>query len=143
MHPGRHRLTKPVARWIAERGYKLKPGVGFECRWDDKVIAYMPGVAPQTMLRGLLHECGHMLVGETLARNPEGVRFKRGYPSERVLKQRPNISAADVMHEEIEAWHRGYDLAQRLGVALDEPAFWKDYGFCIKRYCRRLLQRKV
>ncbi len=91
----------------------------------------------------MLHECGHVLVSEAVKRKPVGVRLKRGYPSPHWGTQRSNVSAADVMHEEIEAWHRGMELAKRLGVRLDEQAYWREYGRCIKRYFRRLLRRSV
>ncbi len=143
MNPSKCAVTAPVVQWIADRGYRLEPGRSFACWWEEKLITYRPQEAAQTMLRGLLHECGHILVSESINRETTGTRFKNGYPSERTGMARTNSSAADLLNEEIEAWHRGFELGQRLEIKIDEPAYWKDYGVCIKRYCKRILQRKV
>lgn len=139
----RHSGTRKVVDWLEGKGYAVEPGVSFACFWEEKKITYRPQDSYQCTLFGLLHECGHVLVSEAVKRSTVGVRYKRGYPDPRYGKRRSNLSAADVMHEEIEAWHRGFMLARRLGIRLDVNAYWQDYGRCIKRYFKRLLDRKV
>lgn len=135
--------TRKISDWLESKGYTLEPGISYACYWEEKKVTYRPQDGLQCMVFGLLHECGHVLVSESIRRPTVGARYKRGYPNPRHGKQRSNVSAADVMHEEIEAWHRGFMLARRLGIRINVDAYWQDYGRCIKRYFKRLLKRKV
>lgn len=131
-----------IERWLEAHGYDLEPGTAYVCYWEEKRVTYRPGDALATQLHGLLHECGHVLVTRSITRG-RGTRYLRGYPNPRTHGARPNVSAVDLVHEEIEAWHRGYNLAKRLRIRIDATAYWKDYGQCIKRYFRRALAREV
>lgn len=128
--------------WLEAKGYTVEPARSYACYPDDKVT-YRQQDSAQTQLFGLLHECGHVLISEACKRPSAAPRFKRGYPSGRAGRQRSNVSAADLVHEEIEAWYRGYMLARRLGIRLNSEAYWRDYGQCIKNYFRKALRRCV
>lgn len=131
--------TRKIARWLKGRGYRLIPGQSYACFWQDHVITYRPQDSWQTQVSGLLHECGHVMIGRRMT----GTRYKRGYPSPWTGKSRPNVSAVDLVHEEIEAWHRGFALGRRLHVRVDSTAYWVEYGMCIKKYMRRALARTI
>lgn len=137
------RAIDKIEGWLEGRGYTLEPGNHYGCYRDGRVIIYRPKDPHQTMIGGLLHECGHVLVGASIERPSVSPRYKRGYPHRLTERARPNVSAADLIHDELEAWHRGYALAKRLAIRLDEQRYWRDYGYCIKHYFRRLLARKV
>lgn len=137
------RSARKIEDWLEARGYDLQPGVGYACFWEEKIITYRPHDTRDTTIFALLHECGHVLVSEAIKRETVGVRYKRGYPNERTGKARPNVSAADVVHEEIEAWHRGFMLARRLSIRINAERYWKDYGKCIKRYFRNMVDGVV
>lgn len=132
---------RKIDAWLEDHGYELEPGTTYAC-WYDGRVTYRPGDPLATQIHGLLHECGHVLVGRTIARG-RGTRYLRGYPSERIRYARSNVSAADLVHEEIEAWHRGYNLAKRLHIRLNSKAYWREYGVCIKHYFRRMVARRV
>lgn len=88
-----------------------------------------------TCLSGLLHELGHVLTG--LSRHQR--KFKHGWQSTHATAYPTSlVGKADLIHEEIEAWYRGYALAKRLGIAVDESQFWRDYGQSIVSYIRVL-----
>lgn len=137
--------TTPLVKiesWLEAHGYALEPGAVYACWTDDKIVTYRQRDPAATRLHGLLHECGHVLVGRTVARG-RGTRYLRGYPSPRTRRARSNVSAADLVHEEIEAWHRGYNLAKRLHIRVNARAYWREYGACIKHYFRRMVARRV
>lgn len=128
--------TRKLENWLEDRGYTVEPGPNYCCWWQEKRVTYRPQDGLQTRLAGLLHECGHVLITRTVREGPS-IRYKRGYTGPRTGKSRSKISTADLVHEEIEAWHRGYLLAKRLGIKLDLEAYWKTYGACIKGYFRK------
>lgn len=134
------RAREKIERWLAGRGYTTRPGTGYAVYWEERCVTYRSRDSRETLLRGLLHECGHVLVGESRGAS---VRFKRGYADPRTGRARTRVSAADILHEELEAWHRGFLLARRLRIRLNAAAYWRDYGFCIRRYCKRVLERAV
>ncbi len=134
-------ITK-IEDWLKQRGYELKPGKAYVCYSDEKRVTYRPGDPVATQVHGLLHECGHVLINRTVARG-RGTRYLRGYPCTRTRGARPNVSAADLVDEEISAWHRGFNLAKRLRIRLDADAYWRDYGVCIKHYFRRAIARRI
>lgn len=131
--------VKKIARWLKARGYTLKSGSHYACFWQDGIVTYRTQDTRQTQVSGLLHECGHVLIGRRMT----GTRYKRGYPSPWQGRARPNVSAVDLVHEEIEAWHRGFALGRRLHLRVDHLAYWADYGKCIKKYFRRALARTI
>ena len=93
-------------------------------------------------MRWLLHECGHVLIEQSMRRRLRR-KFILGYHHPRQGRGRPRASAADILHEEIEAWHRGLGLARRLGVKVDLDAYWRDYGVAIHSYARGFVRRKL
>ena len=131
--------TRKIVDWLEAQRYEVVPGVSYTCCWDTRTITYRPQDSVSTIVNGLLHECGHILVDRSIRRG--GTRYKRGYPFPRAGKARPNISAVDLVHEEIEAWHRGLALAQRLGIRVNLRAYWQDYGKCVKSYFRKAIRR--
>lgn len=134
---------KKLETWARSRGYSLVPGRSYVCYKEDRTIHYRPGDRPMTQVIGILHECGHVLCDRAIQTQTITPRFKRGYPCPWTGKARPNVSAADLVHEEIEAWHRGYALARRLRLRLDRVAFWHEYGRSIKSYFRSMIKRNL
>lgn len=132
-----------LAEWFERRGYTLVPAQRYECFEGDHVVTFRPGDARQSKLQGLLHEAGHVLIGEALKRSSCGGRFSWGYPYPRRGKCRPAVSAVDLVHEEIEAWHRGWSLGRRLRLRVNEPAYWSAYGRCVAGYLRAAVRRSL
>ena len=79
----------------------------------------------------LLHECGHHLIG--MKEHHE--RFGQGYPlgnDPAVAKTKAHKVAC--LEEEFEAWHRGWKLARRLGLAITRSDFDELRIECLKSY---------
>ena len=117
-----------VTGWAEDKGYFVL----FEEDGDDaidcisKVISIKSTNRIETQLYVLLHECGHALVRE----NGSIFDFE-GVESQ--YSKRSKISRVFVLMEEVEAWKRGFSLANRLGIPIDidrwnravSKAIWK------------------
>ena len=71
-------------------------------------------------LHTLLHEAGHALIRGNKR------RFLEKYPS-LSMKKNSKSYRLDTLKEEMEAWNRGYNLASRLSIELNER-WWKRHS---------------
>ena len=80
-------------------------------------------------LHTLLHEAGHALI-----RTDQKI-FVQKYPG---LQKRKNSKSfkLDTLREEFEAWNRGYKLAGRLNIELDETTWKKHSEECLHDYVK-------
>ena len=85
----------------------------------------------------LLHECGHILVFLQRRRH----RFKRiaGYTFYQWLATKPVIRsvkgrAYSLFEEEITAWNRGWFLAKRLNLDVNQKSYVRHMYRCLKTY---------
>lgn len=85
----------------------------------------------------LLHECGHHLVNERVSER----RFRRGYVERDPRALRTNVHRVDIVHEELEAWHEGLELAARLGLVIDIDRFNKVRAGYVLSYLKWALRR--
>lgn len=76
-------------------------------------VTYPAGAGYRLRVIGLLHECGHILC--------DG---KYDYFDD----------AVELLHEECEAWHRGWRLAARLGVRVSRRAYTAERNSRISGY---------
>lgn len=110
---------RKIRQWLAARGYRLRRGTEFAVDVTHREVTY-PRCSYHLRVIGLLHECGHVLCGE-----------KYDYfrdPSE-------------CLHEELEAWYRGWRLAQRLGVRVSRRAYVRERNARVAAYARALTGR--
>lgn len=132
-----HGVPRQLAEWFAQRGHSLKPSNTYAVH--ERTVYYRPGDPRQTRLAYLLHEAGHVLCGRCM----QTTRFLDGYYHPRTGRGRSYASAVDLVHEEIEAWHRGFALAQRMGLRVNETVYWRTYGRAILSYMRSAVRRKL
>jgi hypothetical protein len=80
-------------------------------------------------LHTLLHEAGHALI------RADKKKFQQRYPG---LQKRKNSKSykLDTLKEEIEAWDRGYRLANRLSIPLNEYTWRKHSENCLHDYVK-------
>ena len=91
----------------------------------------------EIQLFSLLHECGHYLIDESATKNPKTYfeKYRNGYLSSN--KNEESIERRiSVLGEEYEAWNRGYSLAQRLGIKLNNTNFEKDKNKALRTYIK-------
>jgi hypothetical protein len=124
-----------VSEWAEEHGYQVVEGPDEEdaCWSDVKQITIYSGQGVENRLYSLLHECGHALIRSN-AKN-----FEHSYPAHATAeldgrKRRSDKYKVSLIEEEVEAWKRGYRLAKRLGVFIDENNFNKLKTKCLISY---------
>ncbi|HAN16499.1 MAG TPA: hypothetical protein DCP73_13260 [Chloroflexi bacterium] len=85
----------------------------------------------------MLHECGHHLIGM----KEHHQRFGMGYPQTDPAVTRTFLHRVSCLEEELEAWHRGWKLSQRIGMSLNRDNFDRVRLECIRSYIKWTLQR--
>lgn len=115
-----------VVKWAKKRGLtvELHPKIDTgRFHSLSRKVEISSRLMPEKQLIILLHELGHFLVEAggkeaLLERFPNGyARISSGIPGRDVLHK------IDVIAEEIEAWHRGWRLAERLGIFISRETF--------------------
>jgi hypothetical protein len=84
----------------------------------------------------LLHECGHHLIGV----NESHDRFGMGYPQSDPEVTKTFHHRVACLEEEMEAWYRGWRLANRLGISVDRESFDAMRLKCIRSYIKWTLK---
>ena len=108
-----------------------------EYRPADKLITISTRQGLENQLYSLLHECGHLL----LANNE--LSYAKKYPSSAKLwyKNSPKLAKShkykvDVVAEEIDAWRKGRELAERLDLYIDDEKYYSIMAKCVWSYIR-------
>ena len=126
-------LTK-LNEWCMSRKLKVVfvKKVGATYYPHDKEVLVSSRMSPQRQVVFLLHECGHHLIGmKDLAE-----RYQLGYAEERPEVKRTFAHRLAVLEEEMEAWHRGWKLGQRLGLSVERSYFDEVRYECLKSYIK-------
>ena len=93
-------------------------------------------LSPTNQVVVLLHECGHHLIGV----NDDHDRFGMGYPQSDPEITKTFNHRVSCLEEEMEAWHRGRRLAQRLNLNVDREAFDAMRLKCLRSYIKWTLK---
>lgn len=125
-------LTK-LTGWCRSKGITVvfgkKQGAAYYP--DSKEIVMSNRLSPARQAVVLTHECGHHLIG--LKEHHE--RFGMGYPKhDDAVVSRTLLHRVSCVEEELEAWHRGWKLAQRLDLSIERERFDAIRLECIKTY---------
>lgn len=127
-----------VVAWCQEKridvDFVKKPLGTYHCA--EKKISISARLNPLKQLVVLLHECGHYLIGH----DEDHERFGMGYPQSEPEVTRTFHHRLTCLEEELEAWHRGWKLAQRLGLALKREEFDEVRLECIRSYVKWTLR---
>lgn len=135
-----------IRKWLRVRGYALVPAVNYAVCGETRAVYFRPGDSAETRVRGILHECGHILLFRTMDEcgyaSLSGARYWGRYIQGRG-HNRSKRSAMSVLDEESEAWFRGARLAERLGLRMDWPDYWRDAGAMVFSYARALAAKRI
>jgi hypothetical protein len=121
-----------IVNWCSEKRIKvsfLRRQNGVYYAGDNK-IAISNRLSTINQVCVLLHECGHHLIGIDIEHN----RFGMGYPQTDKKITKTFQHRFSCLEEEIEAWHRGWKLANRLGLELSREDFDQFRLKCLKSY---------
>lgn len=104
--------------------------------FESKAIQVCTKPKFEIQLYSLLHECGHYLIDESANKNPKTYheKFRNGYLNP--INEKSDAHKVSVLAEEYEAWNRGYSLANRIGIKLNEINFEKDKIKALKTYIK-------
>lgn len=99
----------------------------------SKEVVMSSRLSPRNQVIVLLHECGHHLIGD----KEDHGRFAMGYPcaSDPVISKTFHHRVS-CLEEEIEAWNRGWRLAERLGLCVDRGLFDQYRLKCLRTYIK-------
>ena len=125
--------------WCASKGIAVAFGKKQNANYDpaNKRIVVSCHALPERQLMYMLHECGHHLIGM----KEHHQRFGMGYPQSDPAVTRTFLHRVSCLEEELEAWHRGWKLSQRIGLSLSRESFDRIRLECIRSYIKWTLQR--
>lgn len=93
-------------------------------------------ISPEKQVYLLLHECGHHLIGDI----KNSRRYSRGYPMAHDKAVSKTFQhRCDVLDEEFEAWHRAWNLAERLKLSINRDRFDKFRLSTVRSYLKWVL----
>lgn len=116
--------------WAYEKGYH----VDFTPNGDDcicnisKIIEINSSASTKKQIIRLLHECGHVLIFSN------GSKFN--FIDKEKYKENTDGYKIYTIIEEIEAWKRGRELANRLKIPIDDVEWEKSMVSALKKYVK-------
>lgn len=127
--------------WCRERGVDVRfgnmpSGTGATYFAEESYVKMSSRFSAEKQLYTLLHECGHMLIGDRRKHERYGMGHHQKDPNvRRTLHHR-----FDVLDEELEAWFRGMKLARRLKIRVNKETFHSHRLQCLKTYVKWVLE---
>ena len=124
--------TEPLdilVTWTHTKGYIVEfVKQGDDAIYDDtKIIEINLSNNKEKQFYRLVHECGHILI------NDDNGIFGQKKSFNNLKKDTSAFKTARVI-EEIEAWKRGFHLAKRLNLPIDECEWRSNMLKAIKKY---------
>lgn len=132
---------KAVVEWCDSRRIKVEftnlhpAGVYHN---DDKIIYINSKQKLEKQLFVLLHECGHLLIDDPSETTV--FRFRHGYHEKNPKLKRKFIHRCAIVEEELEAWHRGRKLANKLGIEINDLNYDTLKADLVKTYMKWALK---
>lgn len=132
-----------VESWLRKRGITLhfERHIGAIFNNTTQQVTVSKTLTLQSALIYVLHECGHILIGNEGASR----RYELGYPKQNDPRFNHTFQhRLAILEEEIEAWYRGKKLIERLEIhwCVSEPLWEKKKQECIRSYLRWSLNPK-
>ena len=130
-----------LQEWTHKKGIEIEFDycVRDEFRASDKLITISTRQGAENQLYALLHECGHLMLGKNEK------LYAQKYPSSMKLAYRDNKRLekshkykVDVVAEEIDAWRKGRQLANRLNNYVDDEKYYAIMTKCVYSYIKHL-----
>ena len=116
--------------WFHKKGYHVELERDGQDAIDriSKFVSINSTRSKETQVHIMLHEAGHVLVGESAGRFNGEAEVLNKYSS------KTKIHKTFTVIEEIEAWKRGLKLAGRLGIEINKEKWNKDVARAIYKY---------
>ena len=132
--PNKHykEYLEAICVWLHGQGFC----VSFEIDGDDalyrstKFISIKNTRSIESQIHILLHECGHVLIGNSdLIINGEKEVLSR-------YNEKSKIYKTFTIIEEVEAWRRGLKLARKLKIPINKEKWNRDMARALETYMR-------
>ena len=129
--------------WTDKKGYSIDFDycVRDEFHPADKIITISLRQGSENRLYSLLHECGHLILNNNEAlyakKYPSSMKMAYCNNSNKRLERSPKYKV-DVLTEEIDAWRKGKELANRLEIYIDEDNYYSIMAKCVYTYIKDL-----
>ena len=134
-------MNTALLQWIKTKGYRLRESDGDSYLPAEKIITYNKRLSDENKLYSTLHECGHLLVQQNAQ------SYEKRYKSQvqGLFDKRKCRSVRwriDFLKEEYDAWDRGFRLAKRLKIPIDEEKYYNYASKCLETYCRWVIDKE-
>ena len=130
-----------VVEWAEKKGVSVEFDycVQDEYRSADNLITVNTRQGIENQLYSLLHECGHLALdkNEKLYSKRFPTSMKLAIKSNKAL-ERSKKYKVDVMAEEIDAWRKGREIANRLDVYVNDEKYYNIQTECLYSYIQHL-----
>ena len=130
-----------AVEWARKKGVRVEFDycVQDEYRSSDGLITISTRQGIENQLYSLLHECGHLAldINPKLYSKSFPTSMKLAYKSNKAL-ERSKKYKVDIMSEEIDAWRKGRELANRLDIYVDDEKYYNLKVECLYGYIQHL-----
>ena len=132
-----YRGIEKVVSFCASMGVEVEFGYNKTCTHmiSKKIIAMNTRLSPCKMFYVLLHEAGHAVLHETMTADSDHTEFMLNYPGNVNKDNKAYVAEGDrehrlsrkdrrrymitLIHEELDAWRKGIDIAAMLELPLN------------------------
>lgn len=123
-----------LVSWCSSKKLKVAfvKKVGATYYPNSKEVLVSSRLSPPRQVAFLIHECGHHLIGM----KEHSERFGMGYPQTDPEVTKTFHHRVSCLEEEMEAWHRGWKLAGRLGLSISREFFDEVRLECLRSYIK-------
>ena len=130
-----------AVEWAEKKGVTVEFDycVQDEYRSADNLITVNTRQGIENQLYSLLHECGHLALDKNIK------LYSKRFPTSMKLAIKSNKALerskkykVDVMAEEIDAWRKGRELANRLDIYVNDEKYYNIQTECLYSYIQHL-----
>jgi hypothetical protein len=119
-----NKRIKRLVDWLSDQGYSFRFSNTDQVDWESATVSLYPNPNPLYLLYTALHECGHVVVGNsgTYKKEFKSITIGDQYDSRHY---RSNIYRYKKLKEEMDAWEEGKKLAKKLGIRINKADYDK------------------
>lgn len=118
-----NKRIKRIIDWLSEQGYSFRFSISDQVDWETSTVTVYPNPNQEYLLYALLHECGHIAIGNYDSYKKEFKSISIADNDSRHVKS--NIYKYKKLKEEMDAWEEGKLLAKELNIRLNKEKYDK------------------